>query len=41
MTQRHYRSELPIIDRQGVALVTIVTILALMLTIVALWIGLR
>ena len=41
MSQHHYRSELPIIDRQGVALVTIVTILALMLTIVALWIGLR
>jgi hypothetical protein len=41
MNQRHYRSELPFIDRQGVALVLIVTILALMLTTVALWIGLR
>jgi hypothetical protein len=41
MTQRHYRSELPIIDGQGVALVTIVTILALFLMTAALWIGLR
>ena len=41
MTQHHYRSELPILDRQGVALVTIVTILALVLTTAALWIGLR
>jgi hypothetical protein len=41
MTERHYRWEQPRIDRQGIALLLITAILALVLTTAVLWVGLR
>jgi hypothetical protein len=41
MTERHYRSEQPWIDSEGIALVLIVAFLAVVLITAALWIGLR
>jgi hypothetical protein len=41
MTEPHYQLGEPRIDRQGITLVLVVAVLTLVLTITALWVGLR